>query len=84
MEHIIVKEEERFNVLEVETGYYITDYNTEDSILEYFGSTLMYMPKTIDYTKYYAITEEQHNAYEEEKRRVIEEMEKNNNGENQE
>ena len=83
MEHIIIKEEEKFNVLQAEDGYYITNYVITEPVTEYYGSTLMYMPKSVDYTIYYAITAEQHQIYEDEKQRYIDEME-NNNDENAE
>lgn len=81
MENIIIREEEKFNVLQAEEGYYITNYDPAQDVMAYFGSTLMYMPKSVDYTKYYAVTDEQNRIYEDEKQRIMEEMERNNNGE---
>lgn len=81
MEHIIIKEEVKFNVLQAEDGYVITNYNVDEPITNYFSATLMYFPKSVDYSKYYAITEEQNALYEDEKRKA-EEEEMNNNEEN--
>ena len=73
MEHIIVSETDLFTVLMAEEGFFLTDYNVEEPIEKFSSLMIAYLPKGTDYSKFYAISAEQNEAYEKEKRSKFEE-----------
>lgn len=72
MEHIIVSETDIFTVLTAEEGFYLTTYKSEEPIEKYSSLIIAYLPKGADYSSYYAVTAEQNDEYEKQKREMME------------
>lgn len=60
-EHLLIEEKELFLRVTCTEGHYITNWDGEN-ILKYASAKVMYCPKTIDLSKYYCLTEEEHEA----------------------
>ena len=67
-----VEKQELFTVLRADEGMVLTDYNDEQDIKEYNGSTVIYCPKTFDISAYREITKAQAEKYEDAKERAFE------------
>lgn len=85
-EHLTVEINEtlKFKKVTCTEGHYITNWDKVD-ILDYTSARIMFCPLTTDLEPFYCVTEEEHLAYTEERRKAEEEQRiaEENNVENQ-
>lgn len=58
MENIQIRETDKFVEITPVEGYVITDWDKED-IMNYNSTTMLIVPKTVDYSSYYTMTVEE-------------------------
>ena len=73
---ITKNEKMNFIVIESDSNKYITTYKDDESIENYYASTIAYCPSDFDTSIYREITEDEHNIYLQKQEDFFNEMEK--------
>lgn len=60
--HLIVEKFERYTKVTCPEGHFITDWDKQD-IFYFTDARIMFCPVGYDLSKYYCITEDEHNEY---------------------